>query len=366
MMFMAHSSHRRSTETGAGMAQMAQRAPARLAMSGWVLADPYAAAKLGRERQAAVSRARMRELSVTDARARMTALRAASARRAPLGALTAAAAPVEPPAAWFADPGLSETTPLTVTDGGRVVGHLAVWDTCHTGMSGRCVTPPRSASNYSQFRMGAVLTAEGTQVPVGHLTAGTGHAPVEAGIPVGDVVFHYDHTGYVVADVAAGEDEVGIWLAGALRPDATPEQVRVLRASPLSGDWRALGGKLELVAALAVNTPGFPIPRQLVAHGAPVALIAPGPRRTPAAGMASPRPVLTAALMRARIDMARRAVGDPEGNARLADMHARLAHIAADKGDAGRAAHSALKAMNWRHDPARAVRAVAAARSRAR
>ncbi|MDT3438350.1 hypothetical protein [Pseudofrankia sp. BMG5.37] len=298
-----------------------------------------------------------RQTHAADLRQRMATYRAASARRAPVGALTAAAAPIEPPAAWFANPGLRAPTPLTVTAEGRVYGHLAAWDTCHTGMSGRCVTPPRSTSSYSQFRTGAVLTAEGTEVPVGHLTAGTGHAPVEASIPVGDVVSHYDHTGYVVADVAAGEDEVGIWLAGALRPDASPEQIRTLRASPLSGDWRALGGKLELVAALAVNTPGFPIPRQLVAHGAPVALIAPGPRRATGAGMAATRPILTAATMRARIDAGRRAVGDPEGNARLADMHVRLAHIALDRGDAARATHSALKAMNWRHDPARAVRA---------
>src|SRR5699024_6608649 len=45
---------------------------------------------------------------------------------------------------------------------------------------------------------------------------------------------------------------------------------------PLSGDWRTIGGNLELVAALAVNTPGFPI----VASGAtddenrPLALVA--------------------------------------------------------------------------------------------
>jgi hypothetical protein len=80
---------------------------------------------------------------------------------------------------------------------------------------------------------------------------------------------HYDDTGFAVADVAAGEDQWGIWIAGALRPGVTEEQIRVLRGSPLSGDWRRIGNNLELIGALAVNTPGFPIPRPsgLVASG---------------------------------------------------------------------------------------------------
>ncbi len=41
-----------------------------------------------------------------------------------------------------------------------------------------------------------------------------------------------------------------------------------------SGDWRPIGRGLELVAALAVNQPGFPIAR--VAHGRVSALTAAG------------------------------------------------------------------------------------------
>jgi hypothetical protein len=78
--------------------------------------------------------------------------------------------------------------------------------------------------------------------------------------------------------VAVGEDAHGIWVAGALRPDVTADKVRALRASPLSGDWRRIGNNLELVAALAVNTPGFPIPRPsgLVASGHVQSLVASG------------------------------------------------------------------------------------------
>src|SRR4029079_16942320 len=75
--------------------------------------------------------------------------------------------------------------------------------------------------------------------------------------------------GMVAADVRVGEDEHGIWVAGALRSHLSDEDVRAFRAALLSGDWRRIAGRLELVAALAVNVPGFPVPRtrSLVASG---------------------------------------------------------------------------------------------------
>lgn len=176
-----------------------------------------------------------------------------------LAALTASAIPNEPPAVWFDDPHLTEPTAIHVTRDGRVFGHLAVWGTCHIGLPGRCVEPPRSPSNYAYFRTGAVYTEEGTQVAVGHITLGTGHAGPAASARA--AAEHYDNTGTVVVDVAAGEDSHGIWVAGAVRPGTTPDQIRALRAAPLSGDWRTIGGNLELVGALAVNVPGFPVPR---------------------------------------------------------------------------------------------------------
>lgn len=187
--------------------------------------------------------------------------------------LVASAQPARPPAAWFADPRLAGPTPLTVGDDGRVFGHLACWDACHTGFD-ECVSPPRSASGYAYFRVGAVLTDDGVEVPTGRITVDTTHAGRRAG-PV-DTLAHYERTGMAVADVSAGEDEWGVWVAGALRPGVTDEQVAALRASPLSGDWRRVGGSLELVAALAVNTPGFPIPRALVASGTVQALTSAG------------------------------------------------------------------------------------------
>jgi hypothetical protein len=173
--------------------------------------------------------------------------------------LTAAAIPTAPPEAWFKDPQLTGPTALVVEDDGRVYGHIAAWGTCHIGQIGKCVEPPTSPSNYAYFRTGALQTAEGTSVAVGHLTMGTGHAgPRDSANAAAE---HYDNTGTVFADVAAGEDAYGIWVAGSLRPGITAEQVRVARSAPISGDWRTIRGSLELVGALAVNVPGFPVPR---------------------------------------------------------------------------------------------------------
>jgi hypothetical protein len=193
----------------------------------------------------------------------------------PLVALTADAGPVQPPTEWFKPPAMMHPTPITVLPNGQIYGHIAAWGSKHTGLPGN-VTPPKSRSNYSYFRTGVVATADGSDQPVGQLTLAGGHAPLSA--DAGRAVQHYDDTRSAVADVNAGEDRHGIWVAGAVRPDATPEQIRALRASAPSGDWRVINGALELIAVCQVNAPGFPVPRAecLVASGAVTALVAAG------------------------------------------------------------------------------------------
>lgn len=171
--------------------------------------------------------------------------------------VTAAATPVRPPIKWFQNQHLPGPTPLTVLDDGQVFGHLALANTCHIGMP-RCTTPP-TGGTYGYFHTGSLDTAEGIEVSVGHLTFNTGHASMQDNAY--SAASHYDHTGAVAADVVAGEDEHGIWFAGALRPHLTDEDIRTFKAAPLSGDWRRIGARMELVAALSVNTPGFPVPR---------------------------------------------------------------------------------------------------------
>lgn len=165
----------------------------------------------------------------------------------------------EPRPELFDNPNLTGPTPLTITADGHVFGHAALWGTCHVGYKDRCVQPPHSASNYSYFSTGTVLTAGGKARRVGRITADTGHAPIE--FAAAPAVAHYDHTGFGAAFVASGEDEFGIWYSGAVAPTATPVQVANMRAAGVSGDWRSISGSLEMIGLLAVNTPGYPIPR---------------------------------------------------------------------------------------------------------
>lgn len=174
----------------------------------------------------------------------------------------ASAAPQLPPLDWFRQPDLDRLTPLTISDTGRVFGHIAGWGTCHIGLPG-CVTPPASQSGYSYFHVAEQQTAEGTVLPVGTLVAGPRHADAQAAFQAAQA--HYDVPGAAVARVMAGEDEHGIWVAGWILPGATPEAVEIFQSSPVSGDWRRIGGSLEMIAVCSVNAPGFPVPRARVA-----------------------------------------------------------------------------------------------------
>jgi len=187
-----------------------------------------------------------------------------------------AAVPQSAPLEWFGNPNLTGPTPITVTEDGHVFGHAATWGSCHTGFADTCVTPPME-NDYSYFTTGEVLTAEGHRVAVGQITLGTSHAATR-GLSVAKAIDHYGDTGTAVADVTAGTDEHGIWVAGAVRPGVHAEQLHALRASALSGDWRRIGGSLRMVALLAVNVPGFPIPRTgtALAAGKQVSLVAAG------------------------------------------------------------------------------------------
>ena len=209
-------------------------------------------------------------------------------------AKTAAGAPELPPVEWFTDPKLDGPTPLQIDpESGRIFGHIATWGTCHIGVSKRCTPPPKSPSDYAYFNVGALraldTSAEANGSPVvrtvgvGHLTMNTGHASLAASMS--ETLAHYDNTGTVAADVAAGEDRHGIWIAGKLRPELSDADVHKLMAAPPSGDWRGKDGHLELVGVLAVNVPGYPVPRARVASGAPdggvetTALVAAGATR---------------------------------------------------------------------------------------
>jgi hypothetical protein len=208
-------------------------------------------------------------------------------------ALVAGAGPLAPPVEWFAQADLDKNTPLTITDDGRIYGYVADKDQTHTNPMFAGRSAPPSPSGYAYFHTGAVRCAQGEQVSVGRITLGGGHAPLSGNVRA--AAEHYDNTCAAVAVVRAYDDGNGVAVFGALLPDLSPERVAELRRSPLSGDWRIVGGNLEMVAALAVNTAGLPVPRySMVASGEVTAMVAAGAVcvRPPKTAAPAPAPTL--------------------------------------------------------------------------
>jgi hypothetical protein len=182
------------------------------------------------------------------------------------------------PSEFFGDPELDALTPLTVNaETGEVFGHVAGFTTCHIGYEGICQTAPHSPTTYSRFLLGELPLDDGTSILAGNLTIRGGHAP--SGLRGRAAAAHYDNVANVFAYVTCGEDEFGIWFHGCLKPGLTPEQITEVKMAKISGDWRDFGDPdLDMIAAHAVNVPGFPIPRTRVAasNGRQVSLVAAG------------------------------------------------------------------------------------------
>lgn len=191
-------------------------------------------------------------------------------------ALVAGMEPVYQPRTYdhrmFQAPSFDGPTPLHIDADGRISGHLAVFGEIHRSVQGHQLVP-RSPSNYGQFHTSPPLRLDdGTSLPVGRLTVGIGHANT-AWNP-GPAMAHYDNADNCFALVRAGEDKWGVWVSGVAAPWATPEIVEKGLSAPLSGDWRDFGQGLDLVAALAVNTPGFAVRGRDDEYGRQVALVA--------------------------------------------------------------------------------------------
>jgi len=195
-----------------------------------------------------------------------------------------AIAPIRPPTAWFVVDEPTELTPLRVTEAGQVYGHIP-WNQCHTGFTDRCVVAPRGgAFGYDRFCSGYVLTDEGDEIRTGPITSGTTHGDDARDWndwSIERTKRHYADTGHAVADVVVRDGKLGIWMCGAMRPTATDEDFRTMRASVVSPDWRWEGNHQSMVAALAVNYGGFPTPRiprmkAVVASGHTKVLVASG------------------------------------------------------------------------------------------
>jgi 2'-5' RNA ligase len=173
---------------------------------------------------------------------------------------------IHPPKSAFAQKKLTRKTMMTVVprDGyNEVYGHLADWESCHMGLQiGQpdvCIKPPRSRRGYKDFHISTQLTAEGEIVEVGKLTIDTYHGSTRRGITAAQVRAHYEHTGTEAAVGRVYEDEFGPAFFGVQVPDDNPALAQKIRRTPVSGHWHPIDGHLELVAALGVNRPAYPI-----------------------------------------------------------------------------------------------------------
>lgn len=279
------------------------------------------------------------------------------------GALVASAGggyAVHPPAAWFEDPQLTGPVPVRVGLDGRVYGHVAAWDSCHISWDHRkhCEPPPRSQCAYAAFRTGQTLTAEGTLLPTGPVMVDSVHPDLK--MRASDAQAFYAHTGSAAADVVVGEDQFGIWIAGALRSTATDAQVRALRGGDVSPDWRYISGyrDRECVAMLAVNNSGFKVAPALVASAGGGDVIVPG---------SGPRALIEGGKIVAQVGAGRIVRPATDGNLdfRVAELEAQIVELTRRFAPVHHAAVLArarrVTARTRRPDRAKALAAAAAA-----
>lgn len=202
------------------------------------------------------------------------------------------------PEGWFDKP--TEPPPfgaLHVTNQGRVYGYLGPDRVAHRAFraSGRRVTIPRG-TDYSEFLnkpcLVAGLDGHTYRINAGNITMGCSHPSPDDPRRADPrwAIQQYDNTCSIVARVRVGEDDHGVWVAGALLHGIEPDAIERMMACALSGDWQ----NNRLNAALLVPVEGFPTPVQgtmRVREGAVVASMTPL-RFAPDTPSADLRPVL--------------------------------------------------------------------------
>lgn len=174
--------------------------------------------------------------------------------------------PDPPPAAWFDEPrDEPEIGAITITDDGRMFGYLAPKHVAHRGIRDKRVTVPMGNVDYGIWMNRVTIADDGrggfTRLATGPITMDCGHAVASPRVVGAARREHYDNSCSVVATVRVGENNRGVWIAGAVLPDVTADQIRRMMACQLSGDWgphRERPGKRELAGALLVPVPGFP------------------------------------------------------------------------------------------------------------
>lgn len=153
----------------------------------------------------------------------------------------------------FYEPEAAVPTKIVVTEDGRVYGHLGVWDTCHVGIEGRCVIPPRPKDGYASYNQAGPLTTRG-QVETGPVFLLGGHPRKPLG--KNDPWAAYGGVENCWADLRITEGRIGPWVSGLVRPGVDEDMLYAARASRISGHW--VGD--QLMAIVSCNVPGFLVP----------------------------------------------------------------------------------------------------------
>lgn len=168
-------------------------------------------------------------------------------------------------------------TPVMITNEGQFWGHLGLWDVPHRGFAeqGQNVYVPRSKCAYREFLLGATRTTEGL-IPTGKLVLGGGHADTKFNLA--KARRWYDEHSAAVAEVNIVEDQWGPFMCGWLLPGVDGQMADEVFRNPPSGDWRWTSdvGNYELIAALGVNVPAFPVARVRVVNGRTFSVVGAG------------------------------------------------------------------------------------------
>lgn len=187
--------------------------------------------------------------------------------------------PDAPPPEWFNRPDdiPNAKGAFYIEQNGRVYGRLAPRNVAHRSFPGKRVTVPTGNVDYSRWmKKDGVMVASGGRCTAGPVTFDCGHAD-PSDPDYGARREHYDNSCSVFSSVRIGEDDDGVWVAGALMPGVTGEQIARASMCQLSGDWQPhpeRRGMKEFIAALLVPVPGFPSSSgdnggNLTASGAP-------------------------------------------------------------------------------------------------
>jgi hypothetical protein len=126
-----------------------------------------------------------------------------------------------------------------------------------------CVKPPKgSPTDYDYAHVGETITSDGETIKTAVIAGGIPHPNDQ--VPADMVPNIYANTGHQVMRVRYGQDNNGLWFAGALFPNLDEHEVATIRASALSGDWRwqaqyrkTGGGAYDFSGAIMVNIPGY-------------------------------------------------------------------------------------------------------------